>query len=220
VPSAFSRFIGGPPKGSNPKGSNTDGPGRTHAGPVVLIAGLGNPGEKYKDSRHNLGFRVVERLAGMISEGATAPKWKGRDEALVVRCFHGGRTVWLAKPQTFMNDSGRSVQRLLAYYKIPLADCLVVVDDLDLTPGKIRQRFGGSDGGHRGLRSIIAMTASGDFMRLRIGIGRPPADGNVISHVLGRDRENDEILNDAVEEAARHCLRFTETGVFENWSSP
>lgn len=182
---------------------------------MVLVVGLGNPGKEYESSRHNLGFRVVERLAELVG----AEGWKRQHEALVVRGRHAGRPYLLAKPQTYMNHSGQAVQALLHYYRIELADCLVVVDDLDLEPGKIRQRSSGSDGGHRGLRSIIEQVGSQAFKRIRIGIGRPPgaARGNVVSYVLGGGK--DEMLDEAVETAARQALAFVETGQFENWSA-
>lgn len=182
---------------------------------MVLIVGLGNPGKEYEGSRHNLGFQVVDRLAALVQ----APPWKRQRDALVARGSHQGRSYLLAKPQTYMNASGRAVQALLHYYRIPLEECLVVVDDLDLAPGKIRQRVEGSDGGHRGLRSIIQMVGSQTFKRIRIGIGRPPEKGGVVSYVLGGGRD-DEVLTAAVEDAARLALDFMETGRFENWSSP
>ena len=182
---------------------------------MVLIVGLGNPGKEYARSRHNLGFQVVDRLAALLQ----APPWKRQHDGLVTRGTHGGRAYLLAKPQTYMNASGRAVQGLLHYYRIPLEECCVVVDDLDLAPGKIRQRVAGSDGGHRGLRSIIAMVGSEAFKRIRIGIGRPPDKRSVVSYVLGGGMDDDAVLADAVERAAQLALDFVETGRFENWSS-
>jgi peptidyl-tRNA hydrolase, PTH1 family len=182
---------------------------------MLLIVGLGNPGKEYETSRHNLGFQVVDRLAAILR----APAWKRQHDALVTRGSQQGRAWLLAKPQTYMNHSGRAVQALLHYYRIALADCLVVVDDLDLEPGKIRMRAEGSDGGHRGLRSIIQMVGSPAFKRIRIGIGRPPDKGNVVSYVLGGGA-HDETLGAAVEQAVRLAQTYLETGRFENWSSP
>ncbi|HKI99917.1 MAG TPA: aminoacyl-tRNA hydrolase [bacterium] len=182
---------------------------------MVLIVGLGNPGKEYERSRHNLGFLVVDRLAEMLQ----APAWKRQHNALVTRGSRDGRAWLLAKPQTYMNHSGEAVQALLHYYRVPLPECLVIVDDLDLQPGKIRMRAEGSDGGHRGLRSIIQQVGSRAFKRMRIGIGRPPEKANVVSYVLGGG-SSDETLNAAVEEAARLVLAYVETGRFENWSSP
>ncbi len=182
---------------------------------MLLIVGLGNPGKEYEGSRHNLGFQVVDRLAAALRAGA----WKRQHDALVTRGSHQGRAYLLAKPQTFMNHSGRAVQALLHYYRIPLADCLVIVDDLDLEPGRIRMRGEGSAGGHRGLRSIIDSVGSQAFKRVRIGIGRPPDKANIVSYVLGGERDA-EGLDEAMEQAARLALDYLETGKFENWSSP
>ena len=182
---------------------------------MLLIVGLGNPGKEYEASRHNLGFQVVDRLAQALGAGA----WKRQHDALVARGSHQGRAYLLAKPQTYMNHSGRAVQALLHYYRIPLADCLVIVDDLDLEPGRIRTRGEGSDGGHRGLRSIIEAVGSQAFKRLRIGIGRPPDKASVVSYVLGGERDA-AALDEAVAQAARLAQEYLETGTFENWSSP
>lgn len=182
---------------------------------MLLIVGLGNPGRKYENTRHNMGFWVLERLAERL--GASA--WKRHGENLVTKGLRGQRKYMLAKPQTFMNESGRAVADLLAYFKIPLEDCLAVVDDLELTPGLVRQRQSGSDGGHRGLRSIIESVGSNRLKRIRIGIGRPPHQGNVVSHVLGMSSEDAEKLDAAVEIAVGLALDFLETGAFENFSA-
>lgn len=195
-----------------------------------LILGLGNPGKEYERSRHNLGFDVVDRLALLLGQqvlGQTAigktgigqARWKVQCEALVVKGVHNGAGYLLAKPQTYMNNSGRSLAALLHYYKVDLADCLVIADDLDLDPGKIRQRTDGSDGGHRGLRSIEQAVGTKIYKRMRIGIGRPQEKHNVISYVLGRDKAGQAEIDNAVEEGARSCLDFIQTGRFENWSS-
>jgi PTH1 family peptidyl-tRNA hydrolase len=182
---------------------------------MVLIVGLGNPGRKYENTRHNMGFWVLERLAGRLG----APEWRRHGEMLVSKGIRGPRKYLLAKPQTFMNNSGRPVAELLAYFKIPLEDSLAVVDDLELTPGLVRQRRAGSDGGHLGLRSIIESVGSNEFKRIRIGIGRPPHQGNVVSHVLGMSREDAEKLDAAVEIAVELALDFVDTGAFENFSA-
>ena len=158
---------------------------------------------------------MLERLAGRLG----APAWKRHGETLVSKGILGRRKYLLAKPQTFMNHSGRAVAELLAYYKIPLENCLAVVDDLELAPGLVRQRQTGSDGGHRGLRSIIESVGSQQFKRIRIGIGRPPHQGNVVSHVLSMSKEDAEKLDTAVEIAVGLALDFAETGVFENFSA-
>ena len=164
---------------------------------MKLIAGLGNPGARYARSRHNLGFLVVEELARrwQVSEARYERKFEG----LVGESRRGGERVWLLQPQTFMNLSGRSVAAMWRYYKLELADLLVVVDDLDLAVGQIRLRAGGSAGGHNGMTDIIRHLGNDQFSRLRIGIGK--VDRTVtVEHVLsGFDSEQRE----AVEVAGR-----------------
>lgn len=184
---------------------------------MILVVGLGNPGRAYERSRHNLGFQVVDRMAALTG----APPWRSnaRCEAQVARSSQGERAFLLAKPQTYMNHSGRAVAGLLHYYKVARDDLLVVVDDMDLALGKLRQRVSGSDGGHKGLRSIIEALGTREFKRLRVGIGRPPGRGSVVSYVLGAGKAEQEALQGAVDEAARAALAFVETGHYENWSS-
>jgi peptidyl-tRNA hydrolase, PTH1 family len=183
---------------------------------MIVVVGLGNPGEKYEASRHNLGFQVVDRLAQRMK----APRFKSQFDALVSRGEAEGRAYCLVKPQTFMNLSGEAVQALTAFYKVPLEACLVVTDDLDLPVGKLRQRVSGSDGGHRGLRSIIERMGGLGFKRIRIGIGRPPEGRTVVGHVLSGNKEEQAQLDAAIELAADKVLEFLRTGKFENWSSP
>ena len=144
-----------------------------------LVVGLGNPGRKYEPTRHNIGFMVVDALAARL--GATA--WRDEQRAAVARVRVDDHTLVLAKPQTFMNESGQSVRSLAAYYKIVPAQILVVADDLDLPFGRLRLRPHGSPGGHNGLRSIINQLGTQEFPRLRMGIGRP-ARGEPIDYVL------------------------------------
>ncbi|MDP9375539.1 MAG: aminoacyl-tRNA hydrolase [Chloroflexota bacterium] len=135
----------------------------------ALIVGLGNPGKEYKDTRHNVGFLTVEELARRGGLRWERPRLKAEQ----ARGTLAGRDVVLAKPQTYMNLSGVSVVQLVRWYKVPLADLLVISDDLDLPFGQIRLRAEGSAGGQGGLKSIIQQLRSNTFPRLRIGIGRP-----------------------------------------------
>ena len=183
---------------------------------MKLVAGLGNPGKRYEGSRHNLRFDVVQRVAERMGLG----DWKAQFQALVARGQTAQGPFLLLKPQTFMNLSGVSVAEVLRYYRVPLDGCLAVVDDLDLPLGKIRTRESGSDGGHRGLRSLIENLGGEEFKRLRIGIGRPPGGTPVKGFVLGASPAERAALGEAVEEAAGIVIRFIETGTFENWSSP
>jgi peptidyl-tRNA hydrolase, PTH1 family len=150
---------------------------------VKLVAGLGNPGAKYRGTRHNVGFAVVDELArraGITFEGAPA-------EALVARWRRGAGedAVLLAKPLTFMNASGEAVAALMRYFRIEPDDVLIVVDDAELPLGKLRARARGSAGGHNGLKSVIAHLGEG-LARLRVGVGRGAGQRDLADHVLAR----------------------------------
>ena len=164
----------------------------------TLIVGLGNPGPKYALNRHNAGFRCVERFGSTL--GLTFNKLQ-KQARVALGDFHGQRII-LAEPQTFMNESGRAVGRLMRFYKVQLKRLLVVYDDLDLPLGKMRLRPAGGSGGHKGMRSIIEHLGSEDFPRLRIGIGRPPGRMDPAAYVL-QDFSTDEetLLEDALERA-------------------
>ena len=160
---------------------------------MQLLVGLGNPGDTYRDTRHNVGFRLLDRLAE--SEGlrfAAAPRFKAETAAWE----YGGNRILLVKPQTFMNNSGEAVAPLAHYYKVPVEDVFVVYDDMDLPAGKTRLRHGGGHGGHNGLRSLHQQLGSDAYVRIKIGIGRPPAGGEVTPWVLGRaeaaDRQQEQ----------------------------
>jgi len=145
-----------------------------------LIVGLGNPGKKYSLTRHNIGFLVVEELAKKLG---CQFKPMVQFEAEIAEGSYSGEKVTLLKPQTYMNESGRAVQKVLAYYKLAASNVVVVVDDLDLPFGQERIRLMGSSGGHNGLKSIEQCLATREYTRFRIGIGRGP---DVVDHVLGR----------------------------------
>jgi len=137
---------------------------------ALLVVGLGNPGAEYAATRHNLGFFVVDELASR----AGSPPFRKKFHGELADARVGGEPATLLKPLTFMNESGRSVQAAVAFYKLPLSSVLVVHDELDLPFAELRLKSGGGDAGNRGIRSIIAQLGSPDFMRLRVGIGRPP----------------------------------------------
>jgi PTH1 family peptidyl-tRNA hydrolase len=147
---------------------------------VDLIVGLGNPGRRYQHTRHNLGFDVIDALAQRcgVSLG------RREREADCGEATLGARRVLLAKPQTFMNVSGRSVSQLAERYLQPHEQLIVIHDDLDLPLGKIRLKRGGGDAGHRGIRSIIEWLGNGDFARVRMGIGRPACKADIVAYVL------------------------------------
>jgi len=158
---------------------------------MKLVVGLGNPGSKYEGTRHNIGFQVVDRLA----EGGAGATFARKFEGLLAETEIDFQRVLLLKPQTFMNLSGRSVGQALRFYKLDLADLLVVCDDLNLPLGKLRIRGGGSDGGQKGLRDITPAVGSDAYARLRIGIGeRGEADAS--DFVLSRFRSSERPLID------------------------
>ena len=148
-----------------------------------MIVGLGNPGSKYDETRHNIGFMVIDEIARREKIEFSHEKYF---EADVATSFINGEKVFLVKPTTFMNASGKAVQALIAYYGLVIEDLLVVYDDLDMEIGKIRLRQKGSAGGHNGMKSIFTQLATQEFKRLKVGIGRPKKGVSVIHHVLGK----------------------------------
>ncbi|MCP4111066.1 MAG: aminoacyl-tRNA hydrolase [Desulfobacteraceae bacterium] len=147
-----------------------------------LVAGLGNPGNKYKETRHNAGFMVVDEVADSFSISLNKKKF----DALIGRGFIEGTEVILVKPMTFMNLSGFPVYNIAAYFKIFSKDMLIIHDDIDIAFGRIKIKEKGGHGGHNGIRSIKDAFGGGDFPRLRIGVGRSEAGIGVTDHVLGR----------------------------------
>ncbi len=166
---------------------------------MKLIVGLGNPGEAYQNTRHNIGFMVADRLARRLGISI-----KKRECFSLTGDIHlDGEKLILAKPQTYMNLSGRAVLALAEYYRVHPEELLVVCDDLDLPFGRLRLRLRGGSGGHRGLSSIIGLLGTDRFPRLRIGIGRGE---EVVSYVLGRFGSEEEPLLNEVLDAAVECI--------------
>jgi PTH1 family peptidyl-tRNA hydrolase len=176
-----------------------------------LVVGLGNPGTKYQGTRHNVGFEVIDRLA----RGGSGAAFSARFDGLLAETEIAFHRVLLLKPQTFMNLSGRCVRQVLQFYKIDLADMLVVCDDLALPLGKLRIRGGGSDGGQKGLRDIAAQLGTDAFPRLRIGIGdRGPIDA--ADFVLTRFRPAERpIIEDALIVATQAVAVWVDKGLAE-----
>jgi PTH1 family peptidyl-tRNA hydrolase len=156
---------------------------------MKLIVGLGNPGFEYKDTRHNVGFMVVDKLAKEL--GKTVPSWDKDDKRNVLTAHVG--EVLLVKPLTFMNKSGFAVRALVDFYKLTPADVWIIHDDIDLSLGKIKIREKGGSAGHNGVQSIIDQLKTSDFVRFRLGIGRGATtqDRSVISFVLSRFRQSE-----------------------------
>jgi PTH1 family peptidyl-tRNA hydrolase len=146
-----------------------------------LVVGLGNPGAIYAQTRHNLGYLVADILAARLGSKFKAHKRSGAE---IITGRLGGHSVVLAKPRTYMNDSGRHVAPLAKFYSVAPADIIVIHDDLDLDFGRIRLKIGGGEGGHNGLRSVAAALGTKNFQRVRIGIGRPPGRKDPAEFVL------------------------------------
>lgn len=165
---------------------------------MKIVVGLGNPGQEYSATRHNIGFMAMDRLA----ERWAVTTWRERYHALVAE-YRGEETVLLVKPQTYMNLSGRAVVPLAAFYKVSYEDIIVIYDDLDLPVGRLRLRLKGGSGGHRGMESLLYESGQDDFLRVRIGIGRPPADWETVHYVLGRfSPEEAPVITQAIAQAA------------------
>jgi len=160
-----------------------------------LIVGLGNPGAEYARTRHNAGFVVVEKLAQRWQAPWTYEK---RFNARLARAERAGKRLLLCQPQTYMNASGEAVGPLVAFYRVPLAQLLVVVDDADLPLGQLRLRPEGSSGGHHGLESIEQHLGSRNYARLRVGIGRQAGARQIAGYVLGRFSSTEAALADKV----------------------
>ena len=167
---------------------------------MYIIAGLGNPGRDYENTRHNIGFDVIDRLADQENIGVLEKKHK----AIIGRGMIAGEKCILAKPQTFMNLSGESVRALLDYYKADeTADLIVISDDISLDVGQIRIRKKGSAGGHNGLKNIIAHLGHDSFMRVKMGVGEKPRGWDLADYVLGHFSPSErEIMDEAAERAA------------------
>lgn len=177
---------------------------------AFLIIGLGNPGREYKDTRHNIGFMLVDRLAVRLN----AQKIKLQAKAIVTDTLYQERKLILAKPQTYMNLSGQSVQGLLRFYKIPIENLIVAHDDLDIPFGTLRIRPGGGPGGQRGMASTIEQLGTKDFPRLRLGIGRPPGRMDPKDYVLQEfSREDQKLLPEILDRAADAALTFVVEGL-------
>lgn len=173
---------------------------------MKIIVGLGNPGKMYEHSRHNVGFDVLSIVSGKTGIAINKSKFK----ALVGEGVVGSEKVVLALPQTFMNLSGQSVRQLIDWYKVPLQDLLVVYDDIDLPPGKVRIRSKGGAGTHNGMRSVLAHLGSEDFPRIRVGIGNKPPQWELADWVLAQyqTKQERQVAFDAYTLAAEAAIDF------------
>ncbi|MDQ7858642.1 MAG: aminoacyl-tRNA hydrolase [Armatimonadota bacterium] len=175
-----------------------------------LVVGLGNPGRRYRHTRHNIGWEVVDRLAALHRIAVTTDEGWAQTGRGTIR----GQRVLLARPETYMNASGAAVADLRRRHRVPPEHLLVILDDLDLPVGALRLREKGSHGGHNGLRSIIEELGTSAFPRLRIGIGRPPAGVDPADYVLERPPADERrVLDEAVTEAAEGVERWIADGI-------
>ena len=175
---------------------------------MKIVVGLGNPGARYDGTRHNVGYAVADYLAA----GPGAGREQSRFSALVRELMEGGEKLLLVKPETFMNLSGRCVRQVLDFYQLPVAELLVVCDDINLPLGKLRLRSKGSHGGHNGLRNIQEHLGTADYARLRIGVDAPGDDA--VDHVLGRFRPSERpVILDAVQTAVQAAVLWIHQGI-------
>lgn len=169
---------------------------------MKCIVGLGNPGRKYANTRHNVGFMVIDELLQQNGWKLDKKKFKGE---YAMEVFAGEKVIFL-QPQTYMNLSGESVRPLMDYYNISVDDLLVIYDDLDLPAGKIRLRAKGGHGGHNGMRSLIDHLGTKEFKRIRFGVGRPVTSMAVVDYVLSGFAKNEEqIISDSIRTAKDAC---------------
>ena len=175
------------------------------AGPVeYIVAGLGNPGRQYENTRHNAGFFTLDQIAAQCGASVARLKYK----SLCADAVFGGRRVLLMKPQTFMNLSGQAVAEAMNFYKIPPERVIVIFDDVSLDPGKLRIRRKGSDGGHNGMKNIIYLSGKDTFPRIKMGVGKKPRpDYNLADWVLSRFTQDEQ---KALGEAAKRAVQAAE----------
>lgn len=170
-----------------------------------IVVGLGNPGDKYRNTRHNVGFLTLDYISEKLGIKVNKSKYK----ALVCDAEFGGKRVLFMKPQTFMNNSGEAVREAADFYKIPVENIIVIYDDISLQPGKMRIRLKGSDGGHNGIKSIIYHLNSNEFPRIKIGVGaKPNPEYDLADWVLGNIANEDRESTYKCIEGAYECVEL------------
>ncbi len=176
---------------------------------IQIIAGLGNPGNEYENTRHNAGFWFIDHL---VYQYNLSLKKESKFFAEAAKVSLGADSVWLIKPMNFMNRSGQSIARLAQFYKIKPEQILVVHDELDLSPGTVRLKQGGGHGGHNGLRDTINQLGSKDFYRLRLGIGHPGSKEQVVGYVLGKTPASEKQLIESAIDKTMDALELIISG--------
>jgi PTH1 family peptidyl-tRNA hydrolase len=178
---------------------------------LKLVVGLGNPGPEYARTRHNVGFLVADRLARALGSAFDTRKFT----AELAEARSGGEKFWIMKPQTYMNHSGEAVGAALRFWKLDLADLVVVHDDLELDPFRVQVKVGGGHGGNNGVKSVNAHVSGPEYARVRVGVGRPPPAMDPADYVLGKWPKADEAEVEAcverAAEAARLCVELGAT---------
>lgn len=173
---------------------------------MKLIVGLGNPGKEYENTRHNVGFMTMDRLAQDMNVSISTSKFKGE----YVKFKYNGEDMILLKPMTYMNNSGESVIQVMNYFKIDVKDLLVIYDDMDMPTGKLRLRETGSAGGHNGMKSIIAHVGTQSFKRIRVGIDKHPRIP-VVDYVLGHfSKDEKPSIDEGIENAVKAVKMYLE----------
>lgn len=175
---------------------------------MFLIVGLGNPGSQYEDTRHNIGFKVVDNIAKEYNIEINRQKFKG----MCGEGFINGEKVILLKPTTYMNLSGESVREIVDFYKLSNEDVLVIYDDISLDVGRLRIREKGSAGGHNGIKSIIAHLGTDIFPRIKVGVGQPNVD--LVNYVLGKfTKEEMEVLSESIDASTKAAKEIISSDV-------
>jgi PTH1 family peptidyl-tRNA hydrolase len=178
---------------------------------MLLIVGLGNPGETYRNHRHNIGFMAADAIAEAHDFGPPRVRFRGITREGVLKGRDGAEKTLILKPTTFMNESGTAVQEAAAFHKVPLERIVVIYDELDLAAGKVRAKRGGGNAGHNGLRSISAHVGN-DYVRVRLGIGHPGERERVTGHVLGNFTKDDRTWVDPLLDAIAQAAPFLADG--------
>ncbi len=177
---------------------------------MYLIVGLGNPEEEYGNTRHNMGFDTINKIANKYNIEINKKKFKGLYGTGIIE----GQKVILLKPQTYMNLSGESIKEAIDFYKIPEENLIIIYDDIDITPGIIKIRKKGGPGTHNGMKSVIQNIQTEKFPRVRIGIGKPEQKGELIQYVIGPiNKEDKEILDKATTQGKEAVIEIIKNGV-------
>ena len=177
---------------------------------MYLIIGLGNPEEEYSKTRHNMGFNTINQIARQYEIQVNKNKFQGLSENTIIE----GQKVMLVKPQTYMNLSGNCVKEFMNFYKIEKENIIVIYDDMDIEPGRIKIRKKGSSGGHNGMKSIIQMIGTDEFPRIRVGIGRPDYNGDDINYVIGTIPEKEiPKLEEGIKKAKDAVIEILKNGI-------